>query len=576
MAATRGPKSKPPAAPKPTTGSSGGGGDDIASPTPAVGGPVTGKSLVGGNNKTAEAQTLPSLPGTAPTPPAASGAGTVGTATTPNTRTPLALKIGVEHRTAMGEYIPDKDGPLSALALPTPSAQSYSPHTPSTGRCISILGKHTAPDITPGMLGPGPQKYNTGDPRAARVVLPQAPAWSFAGTVPATRSLVAAAAAAGAEFLSHDVGTPGPAVHDPRQGRIGTEGPSFSISGRHETAASAEPGPDHYFPPPSATGVCTAPSYSFGTKSTTVVDPTPGPQSYSTPRVPPHAPTAPLHTFGPRVGYPVFTDIENASHPAPSAYFPKLNWNEKAATLKGWYTESKALKTPGPANYIMPAALFTGPQFSIIGKHSPEEALAQEILARPGPASYSPEVAATRSRGPAYTLKSRTEPARPPKKHPGPGAYTPRDRQLRGNDSSKVTIKGRWRSWQECTPGPADYTPAPAITPAQLARLDARENERRRAHVPVTPPVHPPTPGPGSYTPRLCTPVSPGFTLGKRLDSSTIAPLTKTPSPNAYTTVPPPSPAPRGPKAGATLKSRMSPYVTVFPTTRVDTLRVLV
>ncbi|KAJ3180057.1 hypothetical protein HDU87_002280 [Geranomyces variabilis] len=573
MGVTRGPKSKPPTAPKPTTSNVGGsGGGDITPSSP----PLTAHTGTKASAAGAGVPSLPSLPGPATgAPPTASGGENAGTATA-TARTPLALKIGVAHRTAMGEYIPDKDGPLSALALPTPSAQSYSPHLPPTGRCISILGKHTAPASTPGMLGPGPQKYNAGDPRAARIVLPESPAWSFAGTVPATRSLVAAAART--DFEDDLGGTPGPAVYDPRQGRIGTEGPSFSISGRFETAASAEPGPDHYFPPPSATGVCTAPSYSFGTKSSTIVDPTPGPQSYSTPRVPPHASTAPLHTFGPRIGYPVFTDIENVSHPAPSAYFPKLTWNEKAATLKGWYTESKALKTPGPANYIMPAALFSGPQFSIIGKHDPEETLANEKLSRPGPASYSPDVAATRARGPAYTLKSRTGPTRPPKHHPGPGAYTPRDRQLRGNDSSKVTIKGRWRSWQECTPGPADYTPAPSLTPAQLARLDARENERRRAHVHVAPPMHAPTPGPGSYSPRLCTPSSPGFTLGKRLDSSTKTPLTKTPSPNAYPPGPPAAPpaAQRGPKAGATLKSRMSPYVTVFPTTRVDTLRVLV
>ncbi|KAJ3040444.1 hypothetical protein HDV00_010880 [Rhizophlyctis rosea] len=75
------------------------------------------------------------------------------------------------------------------------------------------------------------------------------------------------------------------------------------------------------------------------------------------------------------------------------------------------------------------------------------------------------------------------------------------------------------------------------------------------------------TPGPTDYTPSIKTakPTGPKYTLGKRLK---IEKADATPAPNAYK---PPSSI-SGPRI--TMKSRMSPFVMVFPTTKVDTIRV--
>ncbi len=74
-------------------------------------------------------------------------------------------------------------------------------------------------------------------------------------------------------------------------------------------------------------------------------------------------------------------------------YYPQMEKSAKAASLKGWYREItskfskvelffpwsllafvlKVLKTPGPANYIMPNYLFNGPQHTLTPRNVPIE-----------------------------------------------------------------------------------------------------------------------------------------------------------------------------------------------------------
>ncbi|KND03362.1 uncharacterized protein SPPG_02405 [Spizellomyces punctatus DAOM BR117] len=463
------------------------------------------------------------------------------------------LQLGVQHRTAMGEYIPPPGGtPLSSLANATPSPQTYTPHLLPSGRCISILGKHATSSSQ--NEGPGPQKYNT-DP--VRVIFEERPKWSIGGTTSrSTKTEV------------NDF--PGPGKYGLAEGTIGKDGPSFSISGWHPVFESNIPGPEQYFPP-SSLGRSGAPKYSFGVKPTVIEEPTPGPQDYNVPNVPPHAKVSTGYTMRPKLDPALFTDSEDGGRPAPNAYYPKLPWDQKAATLKGWYKESKALKTPGPANYLMPNDLFSGPQFSIIGRHDGQTVRTPP----PGPADYMPNFEPTRDKGAVVSLKGRhaTKDQQSDNDRgqgiPGPGTYTPRDRQVRGNDGPKVTLKGRWNSIQESMPGPADYQTTPAITPAQLAKFDAKEKAKSKV-VPARPfPVT--TPGPGSYTLTALTvtkAAGPKFSLGKRLERGNKPSSPNTPGPNAYQANPVTT------SRSTTFKGRMSPFVTVFPSTRVDTLRV--
>ncbi|KAJ3040445.1 hypothetical protein HDV00_010881 [Rhizophlyctis rosea] len=126
-----------------------------------------------------------------------------------------------------------------------------------------------------------------------------------------------------------------------------------------------------------------------------------------------------------------------------------MKWGEKAATLKGHYKESKALKTPGPANYIVPANLFNGPQFSMTGREIPYEE-EEYYVPTPGPTSYSPKTVVTLDKSPAFSMQARRttgveKAALERQNTPGPGSYTPRDRQVRGNDGQKATLKSRWK-----------------------------------------------------------------------------------------------------------------------------------
>ncbi|KAI8819167.1 uncharacterized protein EV422DRAFT_579581 [Fimicolochytrium jonesii] len=499
-------------------------------------------------------------------------------------RVPLLLKdkLGVEHRTPMGEYVPPQGGlPLSSLALPTPSPQSYTPLLPPNGRQVSILGKHPDPSSDSTNEGPGPSKYNT-DP--IKVVFEEAPKWSFAGS--RGKESHALVKREGEESL------PGAATYFPTDRTVGRDAPSFSLSGRFETQFPEDPGPSAYFPK-ATVGRTTPPKYSFGRKYISIDDSTPGPQSYdvASHKLPPHASTAPAFTFRPKLGGDVFETSEAGGTPSPNAYFPKLPWNERAATLKGWYAESKALKTPGPASFLIKDQS-TGPQFSLRGKpHTPGAAGDS-----PGPATYNPNLNGSMEKRPAYTLGGRPGSqnggaSRPTTAAagPGPSEYTPRDRQVRSNDGPKVTLKGRWKVFAASTPGPSDYNvPQRFLTPLQLARFEEACRKRKEAKQAGTqPPTTTPqvdqhtTPGPGTYThidTNVVKRAAPAFSLGKRLPTelSRLQARQQTPHGTAKAVVEDSGEGEKGRKGskGPSLKSRMSPFVTIFPSTRMDTLRV--
>ena len=109
--------------------------------------------------------------------------------------------------------------------------------------------------------------------------------------------------------------------------------------------------------------------------------------------------------------------------PGPNAYIPKLQASEKAASLKGQHKEFTrmhstylpiiALNTPGPANYIMPSSLFSGPQYSLTARNIPFQVGSAEddyVVIQPGPADYIPKCDLTKSKAPAASLGARNKP----------------------------------------------------------------------------------------------------------------------------------------------------------------------
>ena len=113
------------------------------------------------------------------------------------------MELGVQKRTAMGEYVGDKVGdplsslgmttilwgcanlkwnkltPLSHTALPTPGPLSYTPQLPPSGFQYSILGKHSGEQVEKHSAGPGPAVYNV--EKSSKSVADNAPKWSIHG-----------------------------------------------------------------------------------------------------------------------------------------------------------------------------------------------------------------------------------------------------------------------------------------------------------------------------------------------------------------------------------------------------------
>ncbi|KAL2913746.1 hypothetical protein HK105_206762 [Polyrhizophydium stewartii] len=467
--------------------------------------------------------------------------------------------LGAMTRTPMGEYI-SSDHPLSQLgaslmfigdacleiAVPTPGPLDYDPKLQPSGVQYSILGKHATAKEERTNIGPGPAKY---DVRGIRLPYSDTPHWSFGHKFPEQK-------------VKDD--TPSPFAYNDTHNTFGKNNLSYTISGRFSGSESETPGPDRYFPKAEFGPTGTMPKYSFGLKPLLIDDPTPGPHDYDVPTDPPDAPCGPSFTMRRRLD----ESFRNKdTKPGPNQYYPKIPASEKMASLKGMHKENKSLKTPGPANYIIPANLFSGPHYTLTARNIPFQ---DDVFVapNPGPTDYNPDAHLTLNKAPTFSLGSRPKSSRHESDNiPGPGAYHPRDRQIRGNGNPKVTIKGRHKSHIDKTPGPADYNShVPAVNPtaAQLARNEAGRPmgaERLKNVIEESP-------GPADYQLKpvsVVKPCGPKYSLRKRLESQKID---QTPGPNAYYALP------KKNGGSTTMKSRASPFVMVFPTNRVDTLRV--
>lgn len=138
----------------------------------------------------------------------------------------------------------------------------------------------------------------------------------------------------------------------------------------------------------------------------------------------------------------VFNDYILESRPAPNQYIPILPLSEKMVTLKGVHQEFKPLKTPSPANYIISNVAFTGPQYSLTPKVIPYK---EDLLEpSPGPNDYNPKIELMHEAQPSFSFGKKTKIlSQLPNAVPGPGTYLPFDRQIKGNDAPKATLKGR-------------------------------------------------------------------------------------------------------------------------------------
>lgn len=449
--------------------------------------------------------------------------------------------LGVMKRSPMGDYIPAKDeGPLSMLALPTPGPLDYDPKLLQSGVQYSISGKQKQKDT---VCGPGPC-YNV---RSVDLVFNQSPEYSFGKRLAPEKPLM---------------DNPSPAVYDDDHGTFGKDSLKYTVSGWEPIPANENPGPDKYFP----TGEFgNAPKYSFGLKPPLIDDPTPGPQYYHS-QFGVTQNQSPIYSMRPRVGVAVFTEKEDAFRPGFNEYHPTIPLSQKAASLKGYYKEIKALKTPGPANYIINNASNCAPQPSLTGRNIPYED-EPYYVPPPGPTDYYPNSDPTRCSLPIYSLGSRRTPL-PDQRLlvPGPGTHQPTDRQIQHNDAQKVTLKGRWKNKIDCTPGPADYNatwqPTPSLSMTQLARMGPRKTvpDRLKSYIEQSP-------GPADYKTlqKITKPACPAYTLAKRLNPLKAMSI---PGPNAYQA----GLKRDGPQIS--MKSRMSPFVLVFPSNRVDTLKV--
>lgn len=212
--------------------------------------------------------------------------------------------------------------------------------------------------------------------------------------------------------------------------------------------------------------------------------------------------------------------------------------------------------TPGPANYILPSSLFSGPQCTLRARYTSNQ---NDCNAdpNPGPAGYNPDLKLTTNSFPkfslGYRIKDKTGDA-----HllPGPSQYNPPNNTIEINRNPKVSLKGRPKSKMEVTPGPADYYRYSTKSYPSFQR------PRTTPHTPSKKSNH--SPGPADYSSAIKE-VGPSFSLRKRLDKMKVV---DTPGPNAYDASTKPG------NRKVTMKSRFSPFVLVFPSARIDTIRV--
>ncbi|ORZ35167.1 hypothetical protein BCR44DRAFT_60251 [Catenaria anguillulae PL171] len=363
----------------------------------------------------------------------------------------------------------------------------------------------------------------------------------------------------------------------------------YSIAGRHPTQIPETPAPNAYNSPSYlGDGV---PKWSVANKVIVIDDPLPGPCEYSPePLLVRRA--APSFTMRHKTGPPLFFSKE--SPPGCNAYNPKPEVSHVAASLKGRQREFKSLKTPGPANYLIPSSLPSGPQFSMVsrGEYDAEDDPAfwdgKVPHQPPGPASYSPKANVMLSKSPSYSLGMRSKvPGPAVDASPGP-AYAPMLGTMERNEGPRVALKGRRHERIDPLPGPADYTVGQTPTvddlvkvlhhrklAAAAAQRQLRASLKPSATDPIPPiPKSKSTPGPADYNTAKSSRVkyrsAPSFSLRTRAQLVTGGPVgtDQGPAPNAY------APPPNRNNRGVSFKGRLGEGVLVFPSLRLDTLRV--
>ncbi|KNE61150.1 hypothetical protein AMAG_06901 [Allomyces macrogynus ATCC 38327] len=400
----------------------------------------------------------------------------------------------------------------------------------------------------------------------------------------------------------------------------------FSISGRHSLPDLETPAPSAYKEPVLlGEGV---PKWSIANKLLDIQDPAPGPCGYSPDGIH-QLTTAPSFSMRRKTGPPIFYMRDNP--PGANAYHPKMETSQIATSLKGRYKDSKALKdkTPGPANYLIPSGLPNGPHFSMVARNecAPEDDLWLESPHRgrrpAGPATYSPHAEATLVDAPVYSLGKRLPLLKTEDVSPGP-KYHPVLESVARNDRPKITLKSRHAERPKKTPGPGDYSITTTVTVDDLIRTVAerkaaaaalqqkRKQQQAQAHAASSPtssdtrPTSSPSPtkpsswsspGPSDYNVvharNQVFQSTPSYSLSSRTGKTGVR-IYDGPAPNAY------APgfdnevvvAAKGGGGGgkgakrtelaaarrlaraATMKGRLGDAVLVFPSLRLDTLKV--
>lgn len=359
-------------------------------------------------------------------------------------------------RSPMGEYVPEKgQAPLSSLAIPTPGPLDYAPKLSPSGQQYSILGKHEEmkSEIP---VGPGPAKYNIRGKRDR-----------------------GAGYSLGMRFQRDDVisGSPGPLYNVNWRG-VGTECTGTKLSGRYPPKESDNPSPNKYM---QLSTLGQGPAFTMASRAVELADSHPGPTDYDV-HFP--APRPPACVISGRHGE-TFDLSEASKLPAPNQYDPKMETSNVVATLKERFKESKSMKTPGPANYIISDSLNTGPSYSIVGRNVSYEDEAY-FDPPPGPGSYNPKDCLTTNRVPDVTLRpSRRSAEKVKDTLPGPGSYQPRQYTIKANNAPKVTMKGKHQIFTDLTPGPGYYNLSSTIgDPNRPPRGLFPEPNRQHHHLP--------------------------------------------------------------------------------------------
>ncbi|KAJ3372838.1 hypothetical protein GGF31_001375 [Allomyces arbusculus] len=395
----------------------------------------------------------------------------------------------------------------------------------------------------------------------------------------------------------------------------------FSMSGRHPLPDSETPAPSAYKEPVLlGEGV---PKWSIANKLLDIQDPAPGPCEYSPDGIH-QLTTAPSFSMRRKTGPPIFYTRDNP--PGANAYHPKMETSQIATSLKGRYKDSKALKdkTPGPANYLIPAGLPNGPHFSMVGRNecAPEDDLWLESPHRgrrpAGPATYSPHAEATLVDAPVYSLGKRLPLLKPEDVSPGP-KYHPVLESVARNDRPKVTLKSRHAERPKKTPGPGDYSITTTVTVDDLIRTVAERKaaaaalQQKRKQQAQTQATSSPTsdarpsttpsstkpsswssPGPSDYNVvharKQVFQSTPSYSLSSRTGKTGVR-IHDGPAPNAYApgfeteVVVAAKGGGKGAKRAelaaarrlaraATMKGRLGDAVLVFPSLRLDALKV--